>query len=213
MPPAPDGAASRSGSARASPGQVLPSSRMAIIHAQSRCAICDGAAMDRPFIATSGVAFPPTDALWRFCDAPLHQDCLATWEHRGRFARGYFERVRESVWKDQGLLLLEGEGWFLHCGPPLSEELLRRAGSSSLFNGARQGEPFFAEVLFTAWPKALHTRWNAWPEYTAGAFRQGLVGELLHAAEAVMAQVQRLVPDMAALNELRRQALRRAPTP
>jgi hypothetical protein len=186
---------------------------MAIIHGQSRCAICDAAALDRPFIATSGLAFPPTDALWKFCDAPLHQDCLAAWEHRIRFARRYFDRAYEAVWKDQGLLLLEGEGWFLHCGPPLSEELLRRAGSSPLFKDARPGEPFFAEVRLAEWPKVLHAPWNEWPEYAAGSFRQGLVGELLHAANDVMAQVQLLVPDRASLKELRRQALSRAPAP
>jgi hypothetical protein len=149
----------------------------------------------------------------KFGDAPLHQDCLATWEHRIRFARGYFDRAREGVWKDQGLLLLEGEGWFLRCGPPLSEELLRRYSASPLFSGARPGEPYFAEVRIAEWPKVLYTPWNKWPEYAAGGFRQGLVGELLHAAEAVMAQVQPLVPDMASLNELRRQAMGRSPEP
>ncbi len=184
-----------------------------IIRGKSRCAICRDTDLNRPFIATSGIAFPPTDALWKFCDAPLHQDCLATWEHRIRFARGYFERAREAVWRNQGLLLLEGPGWFLRCGGPLSEDLLRRAGAAPLFNGARAGEPFFAEVRLAEWPKALYTRWNDWPEYAAGAFRQGLVGALLHAADAVMAQVQPLVPDMASLKELRRQALSRAPRP
>ncbi|AEI62838.1 hypothetical protein [Corallococcus macrosporus] len=186
---------------------------MAFIHAQSRCAICHEAARDRPFIATSGVAFPPTDALWKFCDAPLYQDCLATWEHRIRFARGYFDRAHEVVWRDQGLLLLEGSGWFLSCGPPLSESLLSKAGASPSFRGARPGEPYYAEVLLAEWPKALYTRWHEWPGYAAGEFRRGLVGELLRAVESVMARVQRLAPDMASMNELRRQARERAPGP
>ncbi|MFP2958644.1 hypothetical protein ACLEPN_12540 [Myxococcus sp. 1LA] len=111
------------------------------------------------------------------------------------------------------MLLLEDTGWLLHCGPPLSEKLLSKAGASSHFRGARPGEPFYAEVLIAEWPKALYTPWNEWPGYAAGAFRRGLVGELLRAVESVMAQVQRLVPDMASLNELRRQAMERAPGP
>ncbi|MFP2905499.1 hypothetical protein ACLESD_10645 [Pyxidicoccus sp. 3LFB2] len=184
---------------------------MALLHEQSRCAICHDLAQSRPFIATSGVVFPPTDALWEFCDAPLHQDCLATWEHRLRFARGYFDCTREAVLKGHGLLLLEGEGWLLHCGPPVSEALLRGAGASPLFQGVQPGEPFFAEVVLAEWPGDLHTHWNDWPGYAAGAFREGLVGALLHGAEAVMAQVRRHVPDMASLNALRQQALSRAP--
>ena len=46
--------------------------------------------------ATSGVAFPPTDPLYRMCDAPLHWDCYAKWPDRARFARTYFE-MRSGV--------------------------------------------------------------------------------------------------------------------
>lgn len=32
--------------------------------------------------------------LWRFSDAVLHWDCYASWEHRPRFARLYFEALK-----------------------------------------------------------------------------------------------------------------------
>jgi len=62
---------------------------VALITKDSRCAICDGSLRDGSYLATSGVAFPAGDPLWRFCDAPLHWDCYEHWPHRLRFAHQY----------------------------------------------------------------------------------------------------------------------------
>lgn len=64
----------------------------ALLHANSRCAICAGAMdLKQPLFATSGVFFPREDPLWRFCDTPMHWECYAPWKDRPRFARAYFQ--------------------------------------------------------------------------------------------------------------------------
>jgi len=69
----------------------------ALLHSGSRCAICSGP-IDRtkPLFATSGVFFPKSDPLWRFCDAPMHWDCYARWGERRRFARACFNSWVEA---------------------------------------------------------------------------------------------------------------------
>jgi len=60
------------------------------------CPLCDVkmTESDRLF-ATSHFLGPESD-LWRFSDAVMHWDCYATWEHRARFGRMYFETKRQS---------------------------------------------------------------------------------------------------------------------
>jgi hypothetical protein len=71
---------------------------MALIVASSRCAICGELRRERdPFFATSGCAVEPDHLLWRFCDAPMHWSCYASWPDRPAFARAYFERDRAAA--------------------------------------------------------------------------------------------------------------------
>ncbi len=57
-----------------------------------RCAIC-GKPIDPfgPFFRASGSFLDRSDALRRFCNAPLHWDCYQRWPERSRFARRYVE--------------------------------------------------------------------------------------------------------------------------
>lgn len=65
---------------------------MALIGSHSRCAVCgDLLAKGQSVFATSGVWLPRDHPLWKFCDAPIHWECLATWPEREAFAR---ERLR-----------------------------------------------------------------------------------------------------------------------
>jgi hypothetical protein len=82
--------------------------RMALITSSSRCAICGELLCTKAFRATSGVFFPPSDPLYRFCDAPLHWDCYEDWPERLRFARQYVNSwVRSEVQdEDWGTALL-----------------------------------------------------------------------------------------------------------
>ena len=74
---------------------------MALITTGSRCAICNKLLRGRPYLATSGVFFPPGDPLYPFCDAPLHWDCYELWVERPRFARQYVASRAESDLKNE----------------------------------------------------------------------------------------------------------------
>ncbi|MGE6760607.1 hypothetical protein ACQKGO_21490 [Corallococcus interemptor] len=47
-----------------------------IIKGFTSCAICGSTDLSKPYTATSGVFFDEGDELWRYCDAPLHLECL-----------------------------------------------------------------------------------------------------------------------------------------
>ena len=89
---------------------------MALIRSDSCCAICNKA-LDRPFTATSGLAFGPDHFLWHYCDAPLHLDCLETWPHREEFSRAYFDRNLRNQRTGTGTLLEVGDSWFFCVWP------------------------------------------------------------------------------------------------
>lgn len=164
-----------------------------IIKGRTPCAICGDTNLSRPFTATSGVAFPPGHDLYPYCDAPLHLDCLATWPDRERFSRGYFDMWRRT---SRGpVLLADGPGWMLLCGPARPEST-----------------PYYVEVRLVDWPIVLKSRWENWPDYMTGAFREGLTGDPLKAAETVMQQARVVATDAESLVQLRRQALTRSTT-
>jgi len=81
----------------------------------SRCPICGSVLTSgEGLFATSGVAFPDTDPLFRFCDAAMHWRCYEQWPERTRFARAYFRMWRDAaaknhhwgiVWADDDVLL------------------------------------------------------------------------------------------------------------
>lgn len=158
-----------------------------IIKGRTPCAICRDLDLGRPFIVTAGVAFPQGHDLFPYCDAPIHVDCLAAWPHRERFSRGYYEMWKASSARGWPTLLAEGPGWMLDCGP-----------------AAAGGSPEFVEVRLADWPVVLHARWDDWPAYARGAFRAGLAGEALSAAEAAMEQARAVAGSVDALAALHR---------
>lgn len=156
---------------------------MAIIFPDSTCAICDGK-LDRLYIATSGCAFPPEHHLWKFCDAPLHLDCLEKWSHRNEFSKGYFE-IHLNYCKNVGHLLAQHSRWILYCGPFVSGRL-----------------PYFASVSLTDWPFNLYSELKNWTEFAERDFQKGLSGEALSVAKQTMIEVKRVAPDLPALEKL-----------
>ncbi|MBN8226152.1 hypothetical protein JYK02_01365 [Corallococcus macrosporus] len=160
-----------------------------IIKGFTSCAICGSTDLSKPYTATSGVAFPKEDELWRFCDAPLHFDCLARWPHRERFSRGYFD-----LWKDDSVLangvLSGGRAWVLRCGP-----------------AKREADPYYAEVRLSDWPMRLYSRWEQWTDFAAHQYREGLEDEALKAADAAMAEVRKVAADLESLSVLRQRML------
>jgi hypothetical protein len=56
------------------------------------CPLCDKEMLlKQSLFGTWGVWLPKSDALWKFCDATIHWNCYAAWEHQRQFARSYFE--------------------------------------------------------------------------------------------------------------------------
>jgi len=161
---------------------------MALILANTSCAICHEQ-LDRAYTATSGCAFGEGHPLWPYCDAPLHLDCLERWPHREQFSRGYFDAAVESRHAGYGHLLFQTQSWVLVCGPNV--------------NG---GHPYFAEVRLTDWPFRLYSKWEAWDEYAAKGYREGLENAALLAADDAMAEVRHVAPDTRALETLLRAA-------
>jgi hypothetical protein len=165
---------------------------MALIEPNSTCAIC-AQVLNRPYTATSGVAFASDHRLWRYCDAPLHLHCLADWVDRAEFSREYFLGSLHGYWSGHGTLLSVSPDWFLACGP-----------------SARGVDPYFVEARLAAWPFRLYSESQNWNAYVAAGFRERLAGPALDAAENIMAQVREQVPS---LDSLRTLLARRAQDP
>ena len=107
------------------------------------CAICDGPITEAtPFLSTSGCAFSEGHPLFKYCDAGLHQACLANWEHRRSYAEAY------SAHRGAGHLLQEREHWVLSCGPIVGLPY----GKVAL--------PYYAEIRLREWPARLYSRFN-----------------------------------------------------
>ncbi|NRD52826.1 hypothetical protein [Corallococcus exiguus] len=167
-----------------------------IMEGLTSCPICGSTDLSKPYTATSGVAFPEGDELWRYCDAPLHLECLAHWPHRERFSRGYFDLWRDESMSGHGVLLAEAPRWLLRCGPAKPE-----------------AEPYYVEVRIADWPMRLYSRWAQWPDYSAQQYRQGLIGEALEAADEVMSEVRKIAPDLESLRALRQRMLFKPASP
>lgn len=160
---------------------------MALIGPSSTCAICKGP-LDRPYTATSGLVVDMPLALLKFCDAPLHFDCLEVWPHRAAFSEAWYEaRVPRD---DAGPhpVLIRTARFALVAGPALP--------------GA---DPHYVEVLQRDWPVRLYSRWAAWNEFVKDGFKARLLGASLSASEMVMETVRSAAPDLAALTILHRQ--------
>ncbi len=181
---------------------------MALIHPNSVCAIC-GEKLDRPYTATSGVAFPREHRLYRYCDAPLHYDCFETWADRKAFAGRYFEgRLHSYRVGITGHLLAEGMSWALICGP-YNETDLRPAieagvlSEKSIQQGLNLGDkPNYVTVALSEWLARLSINWADWEIFVGGKYREDLEGRILHDVEQVMRDVRQVAPDSQTLEKL-----------
>lgn len=107
---------------------------MAMIGANSTCALCKGSLpKGKSIFATSGVFYVP-DGLMRYCDAPMHWDCYAQWPHRKVFAEAYLQmwvEVEEEnsfwskVWLDDDMLVT------VNPHEPIEEVCVRLAQTGS----------------------------------------------------------------------------------
>ena len=182
---------------------------MALILPTSVCAIC-GEKLDRPYTATSGVAFPKEHRLYKYCDAPLHYDCLETWPDRTEFARGYFESKAHGFRSGlTGHLLAEGIGWALVCGPYKGTNL-RLAVEAGWFSEEEivqlrlklGDKPQNATVMLSEQIDQLNTRWDAWDEFVNEKYRENLQGNILTDVEQIMREVRQVAPNSPTLEKL-----------
>lgn len=155
---------------------------MALIYDGSTCAICDGK-LDRPYTATSGVAFEPPHPLYKYCDAPLHFDCLESWPHRVEFPEGYFNLPIGVAGKYGYRLISRTSEWMLLAWHIADEPFARDI-----------------EIRMRTWPFRLGPRWANWDNFVVGDFRIGKVGAALTAVEQVMSEITAIAPDLKALN-------------
>jgi hypothetical protein len=178
---------------------------MAIIVDGMKCAICGQSIRTKgPLFATWGVFFPPEHPLYRFCDAPLHWECYATWPQRQEFARGYLEMRAEGdrhnpYWgtafrSDRVLVTVNPE-------PPGSVQVVLAETGSRLFVALDEWEHWLADLMGAV--EGLHPLEQAalrevWPELRA----------TLPTAEAIVGRVD-WAPKYAQ-REARELALRRA---
>lgn len=176
---------------------------MALIFESSTCAIC-GELLDRPYTATSGVFFPYENLLYRYCDAPLHFECLERWPERGTFSAGYFEMALND-YRLYGNLLIEQDNWILGCGRT------RYNKPPEWISGSLRNElPHYAEVRLSDWPFRLYSYWSDWDTFIGEGYREGLAGEALKATERIMAEVRQVAPDGRALLGLLEKSYRNA---
>ena len=103
---------------------------MAQLYKGMTCPLCGAEialAKDR-YLCTTAFLDDDSD-LWEYADAAMHWDCYASWEHRTRFARMYFEWNREGRW---GLVFANDQVQVrvLHIYTPhLVEVILAETGS------------------------------------------------------------------------------------
>lgn len=68
--------------------------------------------------ATSGMFLPLNDRLAYYCDAGMHGDCYAAWEHRPRFAKAHVRSWIENETKNPyWARVLENEQCFIAINP------------------------------------------------------------------------------------------------
>ncbi|TQF11150.1 hypothetical protein FJV41_35755 [Myxococcus llanfairpwllgwyngyllgogerychwyrndrobwllllantysiliogogogochensis] len=142
--------------------------------------------------------FPEDDELSRFSDARLHLDCLARWEHRIRFSRGYYDLARDEAPTGrtlQRLLLAEGDNWVFMTST-IGRRDVRR-------------EPTSLTIQLADWPVQLYFLAAMWPAPLTRRLRSKRVGDVWEVADEAMNQIIQLAPDMAALREMYRQAIER----
>lgn len=180
---------------------------MAIITDESTCAICDQP-LSRPYIDTWGTFFEPNDPLFRYCDAPLHIDCVADWPHRVEFSNGYFAMWRENYRDGGGNLLVEREDWMLVTGPvgPHIKPDMKPAFVKIMLEMSGRTEdtldPIYAEVITANWPLRLRSDWLQWDQFISGLDDVTPEDAANVEAKRVLLEVREIAPNLEVLRKL-----------
>ena len=165
---------------------------MALIFPGSTCALCEEP-LDKPYTATSGVVFPKSHRLYRFCDAPLHFECLERWPDREAFSAGYFDEALKHF-RNRANLLAERPDWILGAGPTKHNQK-----PSDILKRLNNELPHYAEVRLPDWPFRLYSYWTDWDAFLAGSYQEGLAGEAIGVSDKIMAEVKQIAPSSQSL--------------
>ena len=165
---------------------------MALIFETSRCSLCGGE-LDRPFLSTSGCAFPETHRLWQYCDAPLHIDCLQDWPDRIEFCSAYYRQRLDQYAREGWYVLATGDGWF--------------CGKTSPYPGTifAAGDGDLVEIRVEDWPIRFLAHISRWSEFIRGDWHDSASNLHSYAfarAQIVIAEAKTLIPDTQALYKL-----------
>lgn len=157
---------------------------MALIFSDSTCAICgEPFEVDSKMIATSGVVYPPSDRLHKYCDAPMHLSCYDNWKYRERFAKGYYQ-LQIGIHSSCGGLLVDRSDWILGVGPL-----------------GRDGTPFYFKISVSS---SIESIYGTFSDYRAIIFSSkiDIRGKALDQFEEIISFLRVHVPNEEALMEL-----------
>lgn len=144
------------------------------------CAICGGKITDEtPFVTTSGVAFAPPHPLYPYCDAGLHQRCLASWNHRREFSIGYVDG------DGLGTVLKSEDEWKFFCGP------------QGFGPHGKPRWPYYAEIRLVDWPIRLYSRFEEWAAFiSCKGWKNMYIPEINEAIEKLYPQFPKTSNDL-----------------
>ena len=171
---------------------------MIFIDEQSGCAICNES-LNRPFLTTSGCAFPEGHALYPYCDTALHIDCLQDWPSRVEFSAAYFEQRLRQYQDERWPVLCHGEAWMCGCALPYR---------GTVFESSPE---IYIEVRIADWPIDFICELNDWTAFLSGAWRQDsqdLHSYALARAEVVIGEVVAATPSPAEIAGIYREAMK-----
>jgi len=171
---------------------------MIFIDEVSSCAICNEP-LDRPFLATSGCAFPSGHVLHPFCDAPLHIDCLQDWPSREEFCGAYHEQRLRQYQEERWPILCRGDAWMCGCALPYR---------GTVFENSPE---IYIEIRIADWPIDFICELNDWAEFLSGRWRgdsEHLHSYALARAEVVIGEVGSACPQPAQIIDIYRHAMK-----
>lgn len=178
-------------------------------HVLLPCGIC-GKKIDRLFIGLPDATRSLPMELIEFCEYPVHQDCLAHWEHRLTFSKAYFEDSNKR-WQDQVFrrhILAKSDTWMLVTGPRgphITEDTKRDMVEVTLQLAGLQNDtinPVSVSVTLKEWPFRLYCLWDHWTRYIRSGYRTHYIHEILCTIDPIVAEIRTIASTTEALRDL-----------
>jgi hypothetical protein len=173
------------------------------------CGIC-GQKIDRLYIGLPDGGRTLPEHLFKFCECPVHQDCLVRWEHRLGFSNANFhdfsQLLRDNILR--GHILIQTDSWVLSTGrrgPHITPNMKKDYADLTLQLAELQVDtvnPLFVSVLLRDWPFRLYCLWDQWTSYIGGGYRRKYIDQILVAIDVIVAEVRTFASTTEALDNL-----------